>query len=172
MEVTVCFMNVLIANIFSGLGALLLAYSTFSKDKERMLWIQVGDCACCVFGNAFIGSMSAMSTSLICTVRNILNAKGRLSQGLSYIFAIIIFLIGVIVNNRGLIGILPLIASVEYTVWSAKGKTPQSLRYALLTNLCLWFIHDLVVRLYPAMIMDIVVSGVTLVNILKYRKVE
>lgn len=165
-------MNVLIANIFSGLGALLLAYSTFSKDKERMLWIQVGDCTCCVLRNAFIGSMSAVSTNFICTIRNILNAKGKLSQGITYIFAILIFLTGVIVNNKGLIGILPPIASVEYTIWSSRCKTSQSLRYALLVNLCLWFMHDSVVKLYPSMVMDIIISGVTLVNILKYRKTK
>lgn len=163
-------MNSVIANVFSGLGAILLAYSTFSKKKDKMLWMQVGDCACNVLSNAFIGSVSAVTTVFICMIRNALNARGKLSVQMSYVFAVVIFAIGVVVNNKGLIGFVPPIASVEYTVWSAKCKTAQALRYALLVNVCLWFVYDTVVRLYPAMTMDVVVSVITVLNIVRYKR--
>lgn len=164
--------NSLLANIFSCIGTFLLAYSTFSKSKKNMLWIQVGDCGFNALGNFFIGSYSAMTTNFICLIRNIINAKGKLNNFLLSIISVFILIIGILVNKIGYIGLLPPIASVQYTIWSSKVKSAQGLRYGLIINLILWFIHDLYVKLYPAIIIDILVSLITLYNIIfsKYAK--
>lgn len=158
--------SIYVANCLSGIGVGLLAYSTFSKEKDKMLKLQVGDCIFNALAGLFVGSFSAMSTNLICALRNYINVKNKMSQKLSYVFAAIIFTVGILINTRGAIGAIPPLASVEYTICSTKSKNAQSLRFALLLNLCMWLVHDFYVQLYPAALTDILVVITTLTNII------
>lgn len=158
---------IIIANIFSLIGACFIGYSTFSKKKDKMLYLQTADCFFNSISCLLVGSFSAMSTNLICMIRNYINAKGKMSNKLSYLFAIFILIIGIAINKKGLIGLLPPIASVEYTILSARGTTAKHLNYALLINLILWFIHDCFVKLYPSMIIDCIIIFLIIINIFK-----
>lgn len=162
--------SIILANIMSGIGMLLLVYSTFSKSKKKMLWIQVGDCFFNALGCLLAGSYSAMITNTVSMIRNILNAKGFMTKVLSYIVAVILLVLGVVVNKKGLIGLLPPVASVIYTIWLERGKTAQSLRFGLIVNLVLWLIHDFYVGLYVSGITDILLIIVTVINIIRFRK--
>lgn len=158
-----------VANLFSSIGTGLLAYSTFSKKKSKMLWIQVGDCWFNALGNLFVGSYAAMITNLFALVRNVLNATKLMSNWLLWILTLALICYGLEFNTKGFVGLLPVVASVEYTIWSTKSKNTQQLRIALAINLVLWFVHDCAVGLYPAMIVDVVVFATTLMNLARYR---
>lgn len=160
---------IFIANIFSFIGMCLLAYSTFAKNKKNMLYVQVGDCIFNSLGDLFVGSFSAMSTNLICAVRNILNAKKKNSVIANTIIIALITSIGLIVNTKGIIGLLPIVASIQYTICSYKVKTAQGLRYGLTINLILWLIHDCFVMLYPSVLADTVLIIITVCNIVKNK---
>lgn len=164
--------NILIANIFSAVGTSLLAYSTFSKNKEKMLTVQIGDAGFNALGNIFAGSYTGCLANLIAMVRNILNSKGKLNKKGTAVLITALLVLGIICNTKGVIGLIPPVSSVQYTIWSFVGKSAQSLRFGLVVNLLLWFIHDFNMQLYPAMIVDIVILLVTLVNIWRFRQIE
>lgn len=159
----------LVANIFSCVGAITLLYSTFNKEKERILYVQAISSGASVISYLLIGSYSAMLISVIAVIRNILMAKDKMTPNLLFIISAILIFLGLCTNTKGLVGLLPIIASVEYTIWSAKGTTAQSLRWAIVVNLVLWLIHDIFVSLYLFIIMDLVILIATIVNIIKNR---
>lgn len=161
-----------LANIFSFIGISFLAYSTFSNRKNNMLYIQVADTLFNAISNLLIGSYSGMLSNLIGTVRNILIAKGKMSKKIYIFLSLVLLVIGVFFNKLGLIGILPIIATIEYTILSSICKDAQELRYALIINILIWLIHDIYVRLYPAFIMDIVIIVITSMNCIKYKGKE
>lgn len=158
-----------IANIFSAIGTFFLIYSTFSKKKDKMVWMQVLDSGFNSLGCLFIGSYSGAMTNFISMVRNMIDVKGRMTNVLSYIIALVCLILGLLVNINGIVGLLPPIASVEYTILLARCKTAQSLRFALAINIALWLIHDVYVRLYPAIFADIIVLIFTLYNIVRLK---
>lgn len=160
----------ILANIMSGIGMMLLVYSTFSKSKKKMLWIQVGDCFFNALGCILACSYSATVTNTISMIRNIINAKGKMTKVLSYIIAVTLLAIGVVVNKKGLIGLLPVLASVIYTIWMEYFKTAQSLRFGLVVNLVLWLIHDFYVGLCVSGVTDTVLVFITIINIIRFRK--
>lgn len=160
----------IIANIFSFVGAILVAYSTFSKKKEKMFLIQSLDTLAYAFSNLFIGSYSGVSTNILSSIRNYLNSKNKNNKYINTVFVLLIVIIGIITNQKGLIGYIPIIASVEYTVFSLISKNDQDVRITLCINLALWFIYDSIMGLYPALIMDIVIFIITLFNYIKIKK--
>ena len=77
---------------------------------------------------------------------------------------------GLWVNNRGIIGLFPIIASASYTVFMFITKNEQQMRWALVSNLILWFVHDTYVQAYPSALTDLILSIWTAIQIFKYRK--
>jgi hypothetical protein len=49
-------------------------------------------------------------------------------------------------------------------------KDEQQMRWALVSNLILWFVHDIYVQAYPSALTDVVLSVWTGMQIFKNRK--
>ena len=76
--------------------------------------------------------------------------------------------LGIHVNNLGLIGCLPLISSVSYTIVSFLTDRVQWLRWVTVENMLLWSLYDFTIKAYPALVMDVVITITTLIAIKKY----
>lgn len=153
--------------IFSLLGACCVAYSTFCSAKRSMVLWQMADSVASVITNLLLGSYAASSTCAVAAVRNILIAKNRCGRGMTVLFAGIIGIVGILTNNRGAIGLLAIVANVQYSLCVGFLKKPQSLRWALAVTLVFWVIHDTLVRSYPMAVMNFISMLVTLWNIRK-----
>ena len=162
--------SLLFSNIFSGIGTTLLLYSTFGKRKDKALLIQSGSLAATMLSYLFIGSYSAILSCLISITRNILVAKEKMSLVLLLGITFTLSLLGIFTNNNGVVGLLPVIASVEYTIWCSVCKTAQSLRWALFVNTVLWVTFNICVSMYLFAAMDAVTLIITIINIIKYRR--
>ena len=161
--------NLLITNIFSFIWAILLGISTFSKKRNKMLWIQTGDCVFNSLACLFAWSYAGFTTNAISGIRNILNIKGKMTKWLLTIITILILLIWIISNQSGIIGLLPPIASVQYTLWSSTTKSAQRTRIWLAINIIMWLIHDIFMKIYPSAIMDIIIIIITAINISRQK---
>ena len=155
----------IIANCFSLASASFLAYSTFSKKKEKMLIYQSFDVFFCFLADIVVGSYSAAVTCVINLTRNILAAKNKLKIWMSVVCVILTVILGLSFNQIGFIGWFPILASVEYTVAISITKNANGMRYALILNLMFWLIHDLYVGLYPNAAMDVVIIIFSVINI-------
>ena len=162
----------IIANCFSLASASFLAYSTFSKKKEKMLIYQSFDVFFCFLADVFVGSYSAAVTCIINLARNMLAAKNKLKIWMSVVCVILTIVLGVLCNQIGFVGWLPIFASVEYTFAINVTKNANEMRYALILNLILWLMHDLYVGLCPNAIMDCVIVVFSVFNIIRLKKID
>ena len=133
----------MIGLFFSFLSACCLCYSTFGQKKENMLKWQVANTSFAILAQLFLKGYSGMATNLVCLIRNILGARGRLNKTNTVILTILIVVAGVAANNRGWLGLLPVITSVEYSACMYLCKDAQQMRYALAVNVALWAVYDL-----------------------------
>ena len=83
---------------------------------------------------------------------------------------ILCILVGLWANNRGVIGLFPIIASASYTIFMFITQNEQQMRWALVSNLILWFIHDIYVQAYPSALTDIILSIWTAIQIFNNRR--
>lgn len=90
---------------------------------------------------------------------------------LSYIVVGSTGILGMIFNNRGLIGLLPIIATVEYVVVSCKKNiSVRSIKVSFLICSLLWIVYDIAIINISALIGHIGLSVVTIGNLLKDTK--
>ena len=162
----------MIGLFFSFLSALCLCYSTFGKRKENILKWQVAHTSFVILANLFLKGYSGMATNAVCLVRNILGAKGRLNKVNTVILTILIVAGGVIVNNRGWLGLFPVVASVEYSICMYLCKNAQQMRLALAVNVALWAIYDVSIGSYPMFVTDVIVAGASMLNVFRFKKLR
>ncbi len=162
----------MIGQIFSFLSACCLCYSTFGRRKENILKWQVANTAFVILANLFLKGYSGMATNLVCLVRNLLGAKGKLNKTNTVVLAILIVVAGIAVNNRGWLGLLSVIASLQYSICMYICRDAQQMRLALAVNVALWAVYDLAIGSYPMFATDVIVAAASLVNVLRYRRAE
>lgn len=163
-------MYYVLGTICSFICAVLMAWSTFSKNKKGMMKIQIFNPIFGALSNFFFYSYSAVVTNIINVIRNYLTYKGKVTKLLTLLFIMFYIIFGLIFNSKGFIGFFPIIGSSLYAIFFIKSKNAQTLRIGLIINQLLWFSHDIYIKAYPSMIMEIVISVVTLYNIIKFSK--
>lgn len=162
--------SLIIGNIFSLLSAICIAVSVIKKNKADLIWWQIWDIIFCILSNIALCTYAALTTNSLALIRNILSYKNKLSQNITLILFVLCILVGILANNRGFIGFFPIIASSSYTIFIYTTKNEQQMRWALVSNLILWFVHDIYVKAYPSALTDVVLSCWTLIQIYKNRK--
>ena len=162
----------IIGNIFSFLSALCIAISVVKKDKQNFMYWQIGDTLFGIFANIALYAYAALVISVICFIRNILSYKNKLTKNITVVLIILGIIIGLYANNRGIIGWLPIIASATYTICIYITTNEQQMRYALIFNMLLWFIHNAYVQAYPSAVANIVLCVWTGIQILRYIKTK
>lgn len=160
----------IVGETFSFIAAICLCYSTFNKEKKQMVLWQIFDSLFNIFSNLFLLSYSGFITCIFTTIRNTLEFKNLNSKKVTIVFCILLLILGFAFNNKGIIGLFPVVACVEYTIFMLRSKTSQALRIGLIINLSLWFIYDLYIKSYPMSIMDLIIIITSLFNIVKFKK--
>ena len=94
----------------------------------------------------------------------------KLTKNITLVLLILSIIIGLYANNRGAIGWLPIIASASYTICIYATKNEQQMRYALIINMGLWFVHNFYVQAYPSAFANIILCLWTMRQIFKEKQ--
>lgn len=156
--------------LFSTIGAICLATSSFAKNKESMLTWQIADYFFTIIANILLGGFSGAISIAVSTIRNLLMIKKWDSLLTTIILVVIQVALGSYVNTLGIIGMLPIISSISYTVTTFLTSKVQWLRWVIIENMLLWAFYDFTIKAYPALLMDIFITLTTLIAIRKHAK--
>ena len=163
---------IIIANILSLVANILCGVSSFFKKKKTILLVQTTECCLGSLVQILAGNPAAAVELLICALRNFVTSKGLKAKWVYWLFSIFFLGFGLLFNNNGLIGFLPVIATIQYTLWLGYSKTAQAVRYGMILNYIPWIIHDFMSRLYISAGCMTVFLCLTIVNIIRYKNIE
>ena len=121
-----------------------------------------------MIANCLLGGYTGAISISVSIIRNTLMIKNWDSIYSTILLVIIQVSAGTYFNNLGLIGLLPLISSVSYTIVSFATDKVQWLRWVTVENMILWAFYDFTIKAYPALIMDVFITITTLIAIAKY----
>ena len=152
------------------LSSICVLVSVAVKSKKSLIKWQTFNILFYIFACIVLNAYAALVSIFIALVRNILAYKDKLTKRITFVLCLLILVVGVWVNNRGIIGIFPIAAIVSYTILIYTTKNEQQMRYALILNMVLWFVHNLFIRAYPSAISNVAICLWTAVNIIKNRK--
>ena len=89
------------------------------------------------------------------------------------IIAVLMTILGALVNQHGLIGWLPIIASIQYTLWLGWGFTSnKSVKLALAINLIIWAAYDAVIMAFPALAADLIIFALSIFGYCRSCRIE
>ena len=158
-------MIVMLGEIFSLMSAVCLEYSNFGKSKNRMIFWQTINAGFYSLSGICLGGYSAVISSMLTLVRNVLQIKGKLAAKSVMIICVFVVVFGLYVNNRGWLGLLPVTASVIYTIMIYAVCSVKHMKIAVMINMLQWAVFDCYIGAYPSFVMDIVIIILSVVNL-------
>ena len=92
-----------------------MTVSGICKTKKNTLIIQTIDIVFATIANIILSGVSGAIINCVSIIRNILCYKNKFTLPVKIIITIITIGLSITFNNKGLIGLLPLISNISYT---------------------------------------------------------
>lgn len=146
--------TLLIGNLISGIGCLLMVGIGFLKRKSHILAAQCVQCAFMGFGNLILGGVSGFIANIVTILRNLVFVKCRNTTALKLFFIALQILLSLGSLGSGLIGWLPILAAALFT-WFLDTQSEAKLKIVILTTQVMWLIYDIYYRNYVATAFDV-----------------
>ncbi len=163
----------IIGNILSFISVVFLALSTQKNDKHQIMLYQVFDCLFTALANIVLGGYSGAVVTLIGVLRNLLSYYDKMTRSAAIWLSVLMVVIGIAVNTHGIFGFLPIIASVQYTLYLGFCfKKASGVKLALAFNLAIWVIYNLAILAIPGFITDAVIFVLSVIGYFRSLKSE
>ena len=164
-------LEVVIGNV-CALGAILSdSLSGAQKTKQRMLLIQCVSQIFYIISSLVLRAYSATAQNVVAIFRNWFAARGKSGKVLTGVFIILPVVLGIAFNNRGAMGLLPVIGNLEYSVaMFAFPDGSLKLKLAFILNAILFCVFNFAVLNFVGGIGCVVITAVTLTSVLKEKK--
>ena len=160
--------EIIIGNLSSLLGMSLDSYSSTKKTKKEILFFQNISLFVYGTGSIFLKGYSASAQNFVGILRNIVATKENNSEFLKWFLVALGVALGLIFNNRGLIGLLPIIANLEYSIAVFVIKDNEKLlKVCFLLNVLGFTIFSFFIYNFVGVITNSIVIISCLINILK-----
>ncbi len=105
--------------------------------------------------------------------RNLAAMKNIKSKVLEWILILAGVVFGIVFNNRGLLGWLPIIANLEYSICVFKFKeNEKALKLAFIINMVMYAIFSLVIMNYVGTVSCSVIAITTAISLIKSSKIQ
>lgn len=159
---------ILIGNALSFLAAMFLFLSSILKRKDKIFIFQFFECATLAVASFFFGAYAGISTLLLSAVRNVLIAKNKFGKTLMYVFLLLTLILGIITNNRGAVGLMPVIATIQITVCGCVFEGIIETKISIAVNTVIWVVYSFIIRDYSTGIIDSIVLAAAIVSTVKF----
>lgn len=137
----------LFANAISLLAALCLGASCIASHPKRIFLFQFSECVLLAGSQLLFGRPIGAMTLLIGAVRNLLVAYRRYNKGLMWAFVLISVCFPLLgegmradVYTRA-VDLLPVLATVQFTVFSYYAASESRIKLSILATLLLWTVY-------------------------------
>lgn len=163
--------SILMGNLCSALGTAADALSASRKTPKGVLYMQSLGQLLYGIGTLFLGGYSASAQNLVSILRNLAAAKKLEHRALPWVFLALAVGLGLLCNNLGFIGLLPILANFEYTLAVFRFKDDErKLKIAYLVCIALFMAFNTAIMNIVGAVMNLVIFCTTLAFVLKGRK--
>ena len=159
--------EIIIGNMISFVAAVLLGLSCWSRNSRRVFIYQLGENLIYSLSAIVFGSYSAAVSTLLSAVRSLLIVKGCYTKKYMCFFAVSTAVLGMITNTKGVIGLLPVIATVQFAYGSYRFTDIKGIKWMFIINLILWDIYAFWIKDFSSAIAWAITLMITVVSLVK-----
>jgi hypothetical protein len=158
-----------IATIIAIIGSCLFLFSITAKKKQTMFIYQTIETLLSIIKNILLGGYEGAIAQLIGLIRNILIMTNTTIKGSEFILPTLNFIMGSFINERGLLGYLPIIATMIYSYVTLSSSSYLTTKLVLLVNIILWIIYQIIIADYITVLINIIALIITGISIYKHK---
>ena len=163
--------EVIVGNVCSLCAMVTDSISGTRKKNSQILGIQIISQFFYAAGSIILKGYSSTMQNLVAIFRNLAAIKNVKSKWIEWILILLGVVLGVIFNNRGLLGYLPVVANLEYSICMFRFKeNARGLKISLIVNVIMYGIFNLLIMNYVGAAACIVVGVTTSISLIKERR--
>ncbi|MBR5229968.1 MAG: YgjV family protein [Firmicutes bacterium] len=163
--------GLIIGNLCSLLAMVTDSVSSSRKTAKGVLLVQCMSQIIYGAGAIALKGYSAAVQNVVSMFRNLFAIKGGNNKMVEWTLIALGVVLGIVFNNRGFYGLLPVIANLEYTVAVFKFKDDErALKIAFMICTILFMIFNAVIMNIVGLISNVVVIGSTVIFLIKEKK--
>ncbi len=162
---------ILIGNIITFIGALMMIGIGFIKSKKNIIIAQCGQFAVMGIGNLVLGGVTGFITNIVSIVRNMFCLKWQFTTPVKIFFIVIQIAISASVNKSGLIGWLPIAATCIFT-WFLDTENDILLKWIIIITVAMWIVYDLSLFNFSSAFFDVMSMISNAIGIIMIKRNE
>ncbi|MBQ6165442.1 MAG: YgjV family protein [Clostridia bacterium] len=168
IEVVGILKEVIVGNICS-IGAMITDSVSGTRKKHReIMAIQILSQVFYSAGSIILKGYSSTAQSLVAILRNLAAIRGVKHKAVEWILIALGVVLGVVWNNRGWLGLLPVVANLEYSVAVFRFKEKEKwLKLSFLINMLMYSVFSFVIMNYVGAAANIVVAVITAISLIR-----
>lgn len=156
------------AQFLGFLYMIFLMISNFGKNTKQILLMQTISFFFKTLHYYLLGGISGFLTSLISMIRNLIFYKIKTNKIWTVTFIIAYLIIGII-TFKSIYSLLPVFATITYTLIINQGK-PKYLRYGMIITSISWLIYNIYISSYSGVILQAVTLITSIIAIINLDK--
>ena len=161
---------IIIGNILSLCATISDSISGTRKKHSQIMYVQIVSQFFYGASSIVLQGYSSTAQNIVAVFRNFAAAKNVKSRVLEWILIVAGVVLGVVLNNRGLLGLLPIVANLEYSIAVFRFKDNQkALKLSFILNMIMYATFSLVIMNYVGVASCSVIAVTTAVSLIKEK---
>jgi len=164
-------MHLIAGNLCSLCAMAADAFSSTRKTAKSVLLVQIVSQFFYGIGTLILGGYSASTQNVVSILRNLAAIRNIDKKWIERSLVILGVVLGLCFNNLGLVGLLPVVANLEYSLAIFRFKdNERALKLAFLVNVILFAIFNVVIWNFVGVLSNMVVLVMIIVFLIKGKK--
>lgn len=161
--------NIVIGNIIALIASIIMVYSGHLKQKNRIVYVQTIQIILSVISNIVLGGITGAIINILSCIRNILCYKEKLDLKAKITLVSFSAVLSLSFNNLGVIGLLPLISTIVYTLF-IDIKDVVKFKHLIIFTMLMWLIYDIYIKSYTSACFEFVNIIINLIAIIQINR--
>ena len=161
----------IIGNIVAFIGCILMVYTGLIKEKKKIIFVQTIQITFLIASNLILGGITGAIINAVSCIRNIICYKDKLGTKEKIILIILSTSLSFYFNNLGIIGLLPLVSTISYTLLMDM-KDVIKFKKLIIFTLVMWLIYDIYIISYSSAAFDLLNIITNVIAIYEMKKVK
>ena len=162
---------VIIGNLFSLCAMISDSVSGTRKKHSEIMAVQIVSQFFYAASSIALKGYSSTAQNVVAVFRNLAAMKNVKSKVLEWALILAGVALGIAFNNRGLLGWLPIIANLEYSISVFRLKdNEKALKLAFIVNMIMYAVFSVVIMNYVGAVSCTVIAVTTALSLLRMNK--
>ena len=162
---------IILGNLFTFFGMVFNALSSTRKTPRGVLWMQNGAQGVYLISAVFLKGYSAAAQNVVSILRNLVAIRNIKNKAIEWTLVVLGVVLGVACNNRGWIGLLPVVGNLQYTLAIFRFKNDErKIKIFFWIGAAVFVVFNFAIDNYVGVAADLSVMITTGIALFKTRK--